>query len=288
MLLGKIVSKIGAKQMYYYEYFRDKEEQEIMCFNKDLTYFSHIHRAVEIIWCENKRIDVTVNNVIYRLNEGDICFIHSEWQHEMKDYSSNTCLLIPPCALGNYYQFMRGREPGGCLIKKERAAPIKDFFDKYVRENIYAKKNPVFQSGMIDLLLGMFIEELTVIKKKTPETGDYGIVSKIVEYISLNFANELSIEKVAEDLNYNKYYISKVFNNIMKISFRDYLNLIRLADFRANFHKDRSIEQQIAECGFTSRQTFYRAFRKQYGTTPNEFFSSAKKDDERFFADVRP
>ena len=141
---------------------------------------------------------------------------------------------------------------------------------------------------MIDLLLGMFIEELTVIKKKTPETGDYGIVSKIVEYISLNFANELSIEKVAEDLNYNKYYISKVFNNIMKISFRDYLNLIRLADFRANFHKDRSIEQQIAECGFTSRQTFYRAFRKQYGTTPNEFFSSAKKDDERFFADVRP
>ena len=62
---------------------------------------------------------------------------------------------------------------------------------------------------MIDLLLGMFIEELTVIKKKTPETGDYGIVSKIVEYISLNFANELSIEKVAEDLNYNKYYISK-------------------------------------------------------------------------------
>ncbi len=274
--------------MYYYEYFRDKEEQEIMCFNKDLTYFSHIHRAVEIIWCENKRIDVTVNDVKYRLNEGDICFIHSEWQHEMKDYGSNTCLLIPPCALGNYYQFMRGREPGGCLIKKERAAPIKDFFDKYVRENIYAKKNPVFQSGMIDLLLGMFTEELTVIKKKTPETGDYGIVSKIVEYISLNFANELSIEKVAEDLNYNKYYISKVFNNIMKISFRDYLNLIRLADFRANFRKDRSIEQQIAECGFTSRQTFYRAFRKQYGTTPNEFFSSAKKDGKRFFADVRP
>lgn len=104
--------------MYYYEYFRDKEEQEIMCFNKDLTYFSHIHRAVEIIWCENKRIDVTVNDVIYRLNEGDICFIHSEWQHEMKDYGSNTCLLIPPCALGNYYQFMRGREPSGCLIKK--------------------------------------------------------------------------------------------------------------------------------------------------------------------------
>ena len=108
MLLGKIVSKIGVKRnMYYYEYFRDKEEQEIMCFNKDLTYFSHIHRAVEIIWCENKHIDVTVNGVKYRLNEGDVCFVHSEWQHEMKDYGSNTCLLIPPCALDDYYQYMR-------------------------------------------------------------------------------------------------------------------------------------------------------------------------------------
>ena len=289
MLLGKIVSKIGVKRnMYYYEYFRDKEEQEIMCFNKDLTYFSHIHRAVEIIWCENKHIDVTVNGVKYRLNEGDVCFVHSEWQHEMKDYGSNTCLLIPPCALDDYYQYMRGYEPGSCVIRKERAKPIRDYFDAYVRENVYRKRCPLSQSGMINLLLGMFMDELTVVKKETPEAGDYGIVSKIVEYISLNFATELSIEKVAEDLNYNKYYISKVFNNVMKISFRDYVNLIRLADFRANFSKERSIEQQIAECGFTSRQTFYRAFRKQYGTTPNEFFKTARKDDKRFFADVQP
>lgn len=275
--------------MYYYEYFRDKEEQEIMCFTKDLTYFSHIHRAVEIIWCDDTRIDVTVNDVKYQLNKGDICFIHSEWQHEMKDYGCNTCLLIPPCALGDYYQYMRGIEPGGCIVRGERAKPIYDYFNAYVREKVYEKRCPLSQIGMVNLLLGMFIDIFGVVKKAPDKKGDYGIVSKIVEYISLNFAEELSIEKVAEALNYNKYYISKVFNNIMNISFRDYVNLIRLADFRANFKKDRSIEQQIAECGFSSRQTFYRAFRKQYGTTPNEFFKTASHASEtRYFADVRP
>lgn len=114
--------------MYYYEYFRDKEEQEIMCFNKDLTYFSHIHRAVEIIWCENKRIDVTVNDVIYRLNEGDICFIHSEWQHEMKDYGSNTCLLIPPCALGNLLSVYARTRTGRMSDKKRTCRADKGVF----------------------------------------------------------------------------------------------------------------------------------------------------------------
>lgn len=274
--------------MYYYEYFRDKDEQEIMCFNKDLTYFSHIHRAVEIIWCENESMELGVENARYTLTPGDICFIHSEWQHEMKDYGSNTCLLIPPGALGDYYRYMRGCEPSGCIVGKEKAKDLWIFFDSYVRDNVYKKHNPLFTSGMINQLLGMFLEILSVSKKESDENGGYDIVSKIVEYISMNFAKELSIEKVAEQLNYNKYYISKVFNNIMKTSFRDYVNLIRLADFRSNYKEERSIEQQIAECGFTSRQTFYRAFKKQYGMTPNEFFKSDKKDEKRFLADVRP
>ena len=272
---------------YYYEFFRDKEEQQIMYFNHDLTYFNHIHRAVEIMWCEDETLDVNVNGEKRTMQNGDICFVHSEWQHECTDHGSNTCLLLPPNVLDDYFRYLGERQPGGFLVTRQDAAPLWDFFDKYVRERICTIDNQLEVKGLVNCLLGMFIDKLGLVSRDKRIEGDLNIVSKIVEYIGQHFAEELSIESVADALNYNKYYISKVFNNVMNISFRDYVNMIRLSDFRANFNKDKSLEHQIADCGFTSRQTFYRAFKKQYGTTPNEFFKTASQKKHTFFADVR-
>ncbi len=73
---------------------------------------------------------------------------------------------------------------------------------------------------------------------------------------------------LASEFSYNKYYLSELINKNLKCGLTEFLNRVRLEHFISQYDESRTVESQLYECGFRSKQTFYRAYKTQYGELP--------------------
>lgn len=107
-------------------------------------------------------------------------------------------------------------------------------------------------------------------RKKEPHTA-----SVIKKYIDENFTDsELSLSSMCKSLSYNPKYISAVFKNEFKISFKEYLNTIRIQNACALFEKGFTGVKDVALlCGFNDPLYFSKVFKQKMKNTPTEHVS---------------
>ncbi len=89
---------------------------------------------------------------------------------------------------------------------------------------------------------------------------------------------EITISKLSEMLNVKTEFLSEVLNSQLNQNFFDFINKYRLGEFKnqciskANSHL--SIMGIAYNCGFNSKASFYRAFRKFEGISPSAYIES--------------
>ena len=93
--------------------------------------------------------------------------------------------------------------------------------------------------------------------------------------------NDLSIDDLADKLDIHPNYLSQVINEREKINFYDFVNRYRVGEFKklASDPKNRHLTLLALafECGFNSKSSFNRYFKKATGQTPSEYFSALPK-----------
>ncbi len=258
--------------MIYYEYFRDRLSQQIMWFQNDITYGCHVHRGVEFILAADDGCTVYCAHKEYHLRQGDIVFVHSWQEHSVEDKGNNICFFIPVRYLDHYFTQTKGRAPEGCYINAERA---KDLYELIIQAKICEGcKNETLMHGYANLVLGKLIEIIRFVPVKFERSSDFDLIGDICSYINEHFREEITLEVLEKKFFYNQHMISRVFCEKLQCSLKEYVNNIRLEHFVNDYRQDVSVESQAFECGFNSRQTFYRAFKKKYGVSPNRYFIS--------------
>lgn len=89
---------------------------------------------------------------------------------------------------------------------------------------------------------------------------------------------DLKISDVAQALGVSSPLMSYLFNQYIHQSYYDYMNEYRVEEFKRLVRKPeykRYTLSALAElCGFSSRASFFRSFKKITGITPNEYISS--------------
>jgi AraC-like DNA-binding protein len=90
----------------------------------------------------------------------------------------------------------------------------------------------------------------------------------------------LNREKVAEKLGISPGYVSQIVNTITGDNFANYINQYRVEAVKemiSNAEYDNyNLLAMGLESGFTSKTTFYKAFKKVTGQTPNEYKNTSK------------
>lgn len=91
---------------------------------------------------------------------------------------------------------------------------------------------------------------------------------------------ELTLDKIAEELNLSKSHLSRLINTDLKTSFPDYINQLRIKEAQYYLkHPDFSNYTLVAiglEAGFASKTTFNNTFKKVTGMTPSEYRNSVE------------
>jgi AraC-like DNA-binding protein len=87
---------------------------------------------------------------------------------------------------------------------------------------------------------------------------------------------ELSLSSLAARLNIHPNYLSQTINEMEGKSFFDYVNMLRLEEFkrlmRIPGNSQFTIMSLAYDCGFNSKSSFNKNFKKLTGQSPSEYF----------------
>jgi YesN/AraC family two-component response regulator len=102
---------------------------------------------------------------------------------------------------------------------------------------------------------------------------------KILSYIEENCEKKLTLDELANQFAYNRYYFSKFFNSYIGDSLTNYINNTRVRKFIKLYEisPDKSLLNLALSVGFDSMPSFYRAFNRVYHCTPKEYFKRTLK-----------
>jgi AraC-like DNA-binding protein len=96
-------------------------------------------------------------------------------------------------------------------------------------------------------------------------------MSKVQPYLDV----DLTLHQLAQGLNLPVASVSQAINSSLGKNFNDFINEYRVQEICARFitgdHKIKTLLGVGLDCGFNSKATFYRSFKKVTGLTPKEW-----------------
>lgn len=97
-------------------------------------------------------------------------------------------------------------------------------------------------------------------------------LSPITEYIKKHYAEDISLQSLAEQFGYSIEHLSRMFQKYAQINYKFYLSGIRLEHAVEEMEKgDKTISEIATQVGFSDSRALAKAFQKKYGMLPSEY-----------------
>ncbi|MGQ1946827.1 tetratricopeptide repeat protein [Geofilum sp. OHC36d9] len=149
------------------------------------------------------------------------------------------------------------------LNKRIRETAIQSIY----KQNLEAQQ----RQKLIDNLL----KEQTILPVNLPENQLMTNLLRLLDNEQIFRNPDLSLEGIATQLNTNTTYVSQLINKQFGCNFNVLINRYRI-DFCKNriseTKRHNLLMKQVAfDAGFSSRSTFYSAFKNEVGITPTQF-----------------
>ena len=211
--------------------------------NQCENYPAHWHTPVEVIMPIKNGYTAECSGITYELREGDIFFICPGTIHtltapddgeriifqvgtsslrEIKDVDTIFSLLSPALHI------TQEAYPG---IYQELRDTIMEIQDVYFKDNYFSESYIYSKFLMMLSLIGQqyakSADQLTSNVTRQQEYTDKFL--SICDYISGHCTENLTLEQVAEQAGFSKFYFTRLFKQFTNVSFYKYLNQKRIA-----------------------------------------------------------
>src|SRR5690554_6403850 len=108
--------------------------------------------------------------------------------------------------------------------------------------------------------------------------------NKVRKFIIANrpyLDSDLTLPKLAKDLNVTTHHLSQVINEMHGKNFFNFINKYRVAEVKRKIedpkYKNYSLLGIAYESGFNSKSAFNRVFKSLTGKTPSQYWDSLPK-----------
>ena len=221
-----------------------------------------IHGAIEFIFVLKGSARLMNNKQTYEFKPGEVIFLNSFEPHRCW-YRGLSEVYVVLISSGFFND-----DNGLGNISFPTHNPYTPGFDSICRFLDYAHSE--WDKNSISCKRA-FVEELAFLMKKyyphEPKKTMEKSLSSITDallYVDRHLTEKLTQETVAKQTGYNSAYFSCIFKDFVGVTFPNYLNYRRIVEYgrlkREN--PDLSMGKLAQMCGFTSMNTFYRAYHK--------------------------
>jgi AraC-like DNA-binding protein len=106
---------------------------------------------------------------------------------------------------------------------------------------------------------------------------DFGTAELLLAVIARNYTDSLSVAEIAGRAGTHPTYAAQVFKDSFGLPLWRYATQLRVAHARSLLAgTDWGIDRVAHASGFQTRSSFYRAFRREAGTTPTDYRRSLR------------
>lgn len=237
------------------------------------------HQSIELIYVLAGSVQVQCRNMQYNLHEDDLILINMFDVHAL---SGNQCevlsLKIDISALDpeiSHFSQKRFDCNSSLEADKTKFIPLKRLLALIVKSNVNPEDN-------IELLNKSYVYELLYILttnfKVEGTTNSTDInknserIKNILNYISENYTEKISLNNLADTFYLSMPYISKIFKELIGLNFSDYLTEVRLSHAIKDLaNANLKIEYIAEKNGFSNTRSFVSAFKNKYDYLPSKY-----------------
>lgn len=245
-------------------------------------FSSHLHKCYEIIHVISGNMLYTVESKSYIVSDGDIIMTKPEELHSFS--FPNQCIYqreflhVYPSMLEKYPELkerLDTRKPGyfnhipGELVKKYGLDSVFLQIEKYCADVIPETDFIVYTCAL---------QLLTIISAITnaeslPCSNEFSNTKSdtLRAYIDNHYAEDITLDDIAAAVYMSPSYTSRIFKKETGMNIKEYINLRRITRAKNLIMEGRKATIIFSDCGFKDYSTFYRAFTRYTGITPEEF-----------------
>jgi len=145
-----------------------------------------------------------------------------------------------------------------------------------LKHSSYPELAELEAGGLLRMLLKQF-GEANASKLNFDPTGDIADIDRQIKqatrWISLQYAQQISIENLSRNLGYHRTHLSKMFKQATGLSPMQFLLKVRMERAAELLQGGMrlSIEQVASSVGYGDALYFSKQFRKWYGCSPTEY-----------------
>ncbi len=250
----------------------------------------HSHPNYEILYFHDGQGSYLIGDKIYELKKGDLIFMHGLTLHCVNLANSKTYIrsvihfnpsYIKP-AIKNTFSIdllkpFEQLKNVHCSLNQEQQKEVEDILGKM---NAYNNQHDEilkqrFYLALFDLLLSIYSFSRN---KGAPETGRQTSVKlvhtqKIISYIEQFYKEDIRMDDMERALHLNKYYMAKLFKEVIGVTIFDYLYQRRInqAKILLYLNPAMKITDVSSEAGFKHPAHFSRLFKKTTGFAPKDY-----------------
>lgn len=151
------------------------------------------------------------------------------------------------------------------LFSQSDALFIKELLGQMT--DAYLKGNKAYLKATLGVLLLK-----TAQSAATVTDGSLSYAQTAMLYVLENFRSDITLSSAAKHIGLSASYLSKVFADENKTTFKKYLDGVRF-DYAKKLltYSDMSVSEICAESGFDDYANFMRAFKQNFGLSPGSY-----------------
>lgn len=244
-------------------------------YKNELNVREHIHQCTEIIYVTDGEITVNVGGEEKVLGRGDAALIPPFISHSFITPRSVRLWL---CVFSNDLlsdflpreDLYRTRSTAYFKISERLAAFLDGALPDSDEEMVafgYTERRRIM--SVLFPIINEYMDSSEPLLKKNTKPS---LLSEILLYLDKHYAEPLTITDVSKALGYTPRHISRQLSELGGYNFRSLLNNFRIEHAKLMIRRtDAKLIDIAMEFGFVSERTFFRAFLKSEGMTPNEY-----------------
>ena len=241
---------------------------------------SHFHPEWELIWVLDQTLSVTCEQSTFPVRQGQMVLFSPSVPHEFHKADRSCtflCLQLSPRLLPSMPQMsVDGRHPQEHLSPEEL---------RWVEQTLLDTARDYFQ-GEEHYELGCFARSSLILHKLltrlpcrvlTPEEAAdrdkrNGRLKRMIRFVDENYMHKIRLSDFAEAEGCSMSYLSHFIKDATNQTFQEYVNSVRFGcACKLIAGGGKKMLDVCMESGFSDYRYFCRAFRQQYGMTPEEY-----------------
>ncbi len=176
--------------------------------------------------------------------------------------------------------------PFECAIidaNAETTMLIKNILKKliYMKQEPYKFSDNLYIKSMITIVLILTLRScINAESKQKIKRNKQFLIDDIFIYINNNITEEISLNNLEKRFYVSKFHISREFKKATGLTVHRYIVKAKLDFCKKLIEEGKPIADVAHICGLGSYNNLFRAFKKEFGITPKEYYNQIKKTNK--------